>query len=141
MKVKLVLVILFFVLCVIGPAVSGQKSNLKSSSTSRSHQRQPAGVSHTHQLMSGSSLPIKTQSNFRIPVNAGRSTKWALKVFDLWREQRNERFPGDSVPDDYFTTINPNVLNIHLSHFIIETRKADGSKYPPATVHQLNERS
>ena len=59
-----------------------------------------------------------------IPANTGRSTKWALKVFELWREQRNERFPNDTVPDDFYSTVDPAVLNTHLSRFAVETRNA-----------------
>ena len=62
-----------------------------------------------------------------IPANTGRSTKWALKVFELWREQRNERFPNDTVPDDFYSTVDPAVLNTHLSRFAVETRKSVGS--------------
>ena len=58
-----------------------------------------------------------------IPANTGRSTKWALKAFELWREQRNERFPDDTVPDDFYSTVDPALLNTHLSRFAIETRK------------------
>ena len=48
----------FFVLaCVTGPAVLRQRSSLKPSSTSPFTR-----VSHTHQLMSGSSLPMMTHS-------------------------------------------------------------------------------
>ena len=35
------------------------------------------------------------------PANTGWSTKWALKVFELWQEERNKRFPGDKVPEDF----------------------------------------
>ena len=72
-----------------------------------------------------------------IPVNTDRSTKWALKVFELWSEQRNQRFPEDPVPGDFFSSADPNLLNTHLSRFAVETRKTDGIKYPPATIHQL----
>ena len=48
-------------------------------------------------------------------ANTARSTKWALKVFELWREQRNERFPGDKIPEDFLCTVDSGVLNTHLS--------------------------
>ena len=52
-------------------------------------------------------------------------------------QQRNERFPDDTVPDDFYSTVDPALLNTHLSRFAFKTRKTDGSKYPPATIHQL----
>ena len=30
-----------------------------------------------------------------------------------------------------------NILNTHLSRFVVETRKSNGEAYPPATLHQL----
>ena len=72
-----------------------------------------------------------------VPANTGRSTKWALKVFQLSCEQRNQRCPGDAIPEDFINTVDPVVLNTHLSCFAVETRMTDGSKYPPATIHQL----
>ena len=37
-----------------------------------------------------------------------------------------------------FTTIQTSVSSTpNLSRFVVETRKTDGSKYPPATIHQL----
>ena len=41
------------------------------------------------------------------------------------------------MPGDFFSSADPNLLNTHLSRFAVETRKTDGSKYPPATIHQL----
>ena len=32
---------------------------------------------------------------------------------------------------------DPELLNHHLSKFIVETRKANGEPYPPASLHQL----
>lgn len=76
-------------------------------------------------------------SRYLKPVNTDRSTKWALKVFKLWCKERNQRFPEDAVPGDFFATTDPSVINKHLSRFAVETRKTDGSKYRPATIHQL----
>ena len=41
------------------------------------------------------------------------------------------------MPDDFFSTVDHIPLNSHLSCSAIETRKTDGSKYPPATIHHL----
>ena len=71
------------------------------------------------------------------PANTNNSTKWALKVFDLWRQARNCHSPEDPVPEDLLTSCNPALLNLHLSKFAVEARKADGTVYPPSTIHQL----
>ena len=33
------------------------------------------------------------------PANTNRSTKWALKVFDLWSQARNQHYPEDPIPE------------------------------------------
>ncbi len=32
---------------------------------------------------------------------------------------------------------DPELLNHHLSQYVMETRKANGEPYPPASLHQL----
>ena len=34
------------------------------------------------------------------PANTRSSTKWALNVFELWKQARNTQHPGDPVPQD-----------------------------------------
>ena len=71
-----------------------------------------------------------------IPYNSNRSTKWALTVFEQWRQARNDSHRDNPVPDDLFTTSDPALLNTHLSQFAVETGKVSGEYYPPATIHQ-----
>ena len=71
------------------------------------------------------------------PANTSRSTKWALKVFDLWSQARNQRYPEDPVPDHLLTSSDPVLLNTYLARFTVEARKTNGDSYPPSTVHQL----
>jgi hypothetical protein len=72
-----------------------------------------------------------------IPENTSKSTKWALNNFEAWMKARNTNYPDDPVPDDILLSSDPKVLNLHLSKFIIKTRKANGEEYPPSTLHQL----
>ena len=72
-----------------------------------------------------------------VPDNTERNTRWALKNFDLWRKARNECRPEDPVPEDFFQCSDPKILNRHLSRFVLETRKSNGERYPPATLHHL----
>ena len=71
------------------------------------------------------------------PANTSRSTKWALKVYQLWCEVNNQRHPTECVPEDLLTTCDPVLLNKHLSRFAVEARKTNGDHYPPSTIHQL----
>ena len=39
---------------------------------------------------------LQDLSKGHAPANTARSTQWALKVFQLWKETRNERFPENA---------------------------------------------
>ena len=71
------------------------------------------------------------------PANTDKSTKWALSNFDAWRDARNKRYSADKVPDDLLTCNDPAVLSLHLSRYVLETRKCNGEPYPPKTIRQL----
>ena len=71
------------------------------------------------------------------PDNTEKNTRWALKNFDLWRKARNTCRPEDSVPVNFFQCTDPKLLNRHLSRFVLEMRKSNGERYPPATLHHL----
>ena len=66
-----------------------------------------------------------------------KSTKWALNNLEAWMKARNTSYPDDPVPEDILLSSDPELLNLHLSRFVIETRKANGEMYPPSTLHQL----
>ena len=72
-----------------------------------------------------------------IPANTSKCTNWALKTFELWKNARNQRFPNDCIPEDLFHTVDPSLLNTHLTRFAVEARKANGEQYPPSSIHQL----
>ena len=72
-----------------------------------------------------------------VPDNTNKSTKWALNNLEAWMKARNTSYPDDPVPKDILLSSDPELLNLHLSRFVIETRKANGEVYPPSTLHQL----
>ena len=72
-----------------------------------------------------------------VPENTSKSTKWAVNNFEAWLTARNASHPEDLVPEDILMSTDANVLNTHLSRFVVETRKSNGEPYPPATLHQL----
>ena len=71
------------------------------------------------------------------PKNTVKNTRWAVNVFRAWVSARNtlqeEKCPADllevSYPDD--------ALARWLSLFTIETRRIDGTEYPPRTLHNI----
>ena len=74
-----------------------------------------------------------------IPKNTEKTTKWAVRNFNEWREVRNLKFPNDPVPSDLLasTSADSTILCKWLSHFVAETRNGKGEEYTPATIHQL----
>lgn len=72
-----------------------------------------------------------------IPANTTKSTKWALKIFDLWREAQNQSNQEDAIPNDILMTNDSALLNTHLSRFAVEARKVNGDNYPPSTIHHF----
>ena len=45
--------------------------------------------------------------------------------------------PANPVPEDILMSSDPELLNHHLSQYVVETCKANGEPYPPASLHQL----
>ena len=70
-------------------------------------------------------------------ANTSKSTKWAIKTFESWSEARNRSRPQDPIPVDLLACNDPARLCTHISRFAVETRKANGDPYLPATIHQL----
>ena len=56
--------------------------------------------------------------------NTKYNTKWALNVFEKWREQRDGGVSELHLMDAA-------TMNYWLERFIVEARKKDGSEYPP----------
>ena len=74
-----------------------------------------------------------------VPANAIANTNSALGNFNRWIEWRNERAqkPNDIVPEDVLLTDSASSLNKLLSCYICETKKNDGSRFPPNTITLL----
>ena len=79
-------------------------------------------------------------STLFVPKNTESSTKWALSNFMQWKMSRNEQFCEErekQVPDDILETACPEILCKWLGLYVAETRKIDGSCYPPKTLYIL----
>ena len=77
---------------------------------------------------------LKRMNIERVPDNSGRSTKWAVKVWNSWANSGKEKV--DILLEKYKTT--PELLNcpakqldFWLCRFIVEARNEDGKSYPP----------
>ena len=64
---------------------------------------------------------------------------WAYSNFQLWLCNRNTCFPEDRCPENILdkTPWDSKALSFWLCRYVCETRKEDGSKYPPSSLHCL----
>ena len=83
------------------------------------------------------------------PKSTKYKDKWAVALFENWREQRNMkvrsiedsrvdgRQSGLEVIESSIEMMSDDELNRTLASFICEIRKTDGSKYPPNTLYGI----
>jgi len=69
-------------------------------------------------------------------ANTKKCTNWAVWVFTAWRQARNVT-QEDRCPTDLLENPFAGQLNYWLSRFVVEARRADGERYPSATLYQL----
>ena len=72
-----------------------------------------------------------------IPDTTEFNTRWAMKNFESWVKQRNERLPDDPVPLDLLESNDADEICKIMCLFVLETRREDGKPYPPATIRSL----
>ena len=75
-----------------------------------------------------------------VPKNTVISTKWAISKFTAWQRSKNQAFrdePDKQVPSNLLKLNHCKVLSKWLSLLIAETRKQDGSNYPPKSLYLL----
>ena len=72
-----------------------------------------------------------------VPENTDASTQWALRNFNEWAANRCSVVPNDPVPKDLLASHNADLVCKWLCRFLIETRKTDGSVYPPSSLRSL----
>lgn len=70
-----------------------------------------------------------------VPKNTEKCTNWALRLFNSWCEQRNERC-DEKVPEGILLTDNHQVLCHWLCVSVTELRKEDGGEYTPRSIAQ-----
>lgn len=72
-----------------------------------------------------------------VPSNTANNTRWAESNFLNWVRERNKRVPDEPVPLDLLKSHNADLVSKQLCRFVLETRREDGNRYPPATLRSL----
>ena len=72
-----------------------------------------------------------------VPLNTESSTQWAVRNFTSWALNRSTVLPGELVPAELLQSHDGELVCKWLCRFILETKKTDGSSYPPATIRSL----
>ena len=81
---------------------------------------------------------LDSMADLQVPKNTEISTRWAMKNFQDWHKDYNERNFGDQCPDKLLLpTCSKELLNKWLSVYVTETRSKDGSCYPPKSIYSL----
>lgn len=96
-----------------------------------------------------SEIEIRAKIGDCVPKSTKYKDKWAVTLFEDWREQRNMQVcnvnkgsvggqaPGLEVIKNSLEVMSDDELNWTLACFICEVRKTDGSKHPPNTLHGI----
>ena len=74
------------------------------------------------------------------PTNMAYATKWAVRNFREWMNQRNSRPnlpPTQIIPENVLESGSTDDINHWLSLFVVEMRNKKGQPYPPKTLYQL----
>ena len=70
-----------------------------------------------------------------IPANTKLSNQSAAKILAEWMDSRANT--DEPVPEHLLSNENPDGVCGWLCRFVQETRKVDGSRYPPSTIRSL----
>jgi hypothetical protein len=81
-------------------------------------------VDHSRFVKPASDEELKSLAENQENVNTKNNTKWAINVFNKWREQCMEDIPQ-------LHEMNADVMNYWLQRFIVEARRKTGAEYPP----------
>ena len=79
---------------------------------------------------------MESYTDKKAPKNTAYSTKWALRNYRDWVQQRNSH-SDQKVPEALLTSGSAQQLDHWLSFYVLETRNSKGNSYPPKTLYQL----
>ena len=72
-----------------------------------------------------------------VPINTETSTKWAVKNFIDWVNNLNMIDSNNPVPTDLLKCHDAETVCKYLCKYVLETRKAAGTKFPPGVTDHL----
>ena len=72
-----------------------------------------------------------------VPVNTDNSIRWAIKNFMESAENQHVLVPRDAVPANLLECHDAATVSKYLRMFVLETQKADGTKYTPGSIRLL----
>ena len=73
-----------------------------------------------------------------VPEKTCNQTKWAVKVWTEWATSRNKKLLSDEAPFSCeIEKLSAQLINVWLCTFVLEIRRHDGERYPPASLYQL----
>lgn len=68
-------------------------------------------------------------------INTKKNTRWATRVFEMWRQNRNSIRSDRYIPD--LAKMTTEEMNFFLGRFVVEARKMDGEPYPPRSLYLI----
>ena len=81
---------------------------------------------------------IEEMSKKKYALKSYANMKWCLAMFKSWKWERNRVYPGQITVDlEDVSTFSKAALVHDLSRFIVETRKRDGSEFPPKMLKHI----
>ena len=72
-----------------------------------------------------------------VPGNTEANTQWTVCNFNAWALNRSFVNLSEAVLTDLLHSHDPQLVCKWLCRFLMETRKRDGSPYPPASLRSL----
>ena len=102
----------------------------------KKHRTIDADKSYKDRFAVASSKDIQESKKRIVPKNTSKSTNWAVRLFESWCKQRNERSVENKVPENILLSDDHGTLCHWLCTSLIELHKEDGGEYTPRSLAQ-----
>ena len=99
-------------------------------------------VTTTNQRVSRFAVPVDSPEREKaakgvVSAKTEANTQWALRNFNAWALNRSFMSSAEAVPADLLSSHDAELVCKWLCRFVLETRRTDGSSYPPGTIRSL----
>ena len=101
------------------------------------NQREPNSKGKERYDFSTTSEEVERHRQGFCPRNTKATTNWSVRNFEQWRQARNAAVADESCPSNILLSDNVSDLDYWLCKYLVETRREDGLRYPPRTLHAL----